>query len=258
VTEVWVLDLDGVLWRGSRPIEGSADAVAALRAAGHRIAFLTNNSFSSVAELVDKLEAMGVPAQPADICTSAQAAAGLLERGSTALVVGGPGVAEALAARGVEVVTDASKVDGGQIDAVVVGFDPTFDYKKLTAAFQAVRDGARFIGTNADPTFPTSKGEIPGGGSIVASVAYATGTTAEVAGKPNDPAARLLAERLGPIAWLIGDRPDTDGAMATAVGARFGLVLSGVAQSADGLDPAPAAVAADLATIVAELTAARA
>ncbi len=247
-----MLDLDGVLWRGSRPIEGSADAVATLRAAGHRIAFLTNNSFSSVAELVDKLEDMGVPAEPADICTSAQAAAGLLEEGSTALVVGGPGVVEALEARGVEVVTDGSKVD-----AVVVGFDPTFDYKKLTAAFQAVSDGARLIGTNADPTFPTSKGEIPGGGSILASVAYATGTTADVAGKPNEPAARLLAERLGPISWLIGDRPDTDGAMATAVGARFGLVLSGVAESAEGLDPAPAAVAADLATIVAELIAAR-
>lgn len=247
-----MLDLDGVLWRGSRPLEGSADAVAVLRAAGHRVAFLTNNSFTAVAELVAKLEEMGVPAAPADICTAAQAAAGLLEAGSTALVVGGPGVVEALVARGVEVVTD-----GGKVDAVVVGFDPTFDYKKLTAAFQAVRDGARLIGTNADPTFPTSRGEIPGGGSIVASVAYASGTTAEMAGKPNDPAARLLAERLGPISWLIGDRPDTDGAMATAVGARFGLVLSGVAESADGLDPAPAAVAADLATIVAELTSAR-
>lgn len=247
-----MLDLDGVLWRGSRPIEGSADAVAALRAAGHRVAFLTNNSFSTVTELVDKLAGMGVPAEPADICSSAQAAASLLEEGSTALVVGGPGVTEALAARGVEVVTDGSKVD-----AVVVGFDPAFDFKKLTAAFQAVRDGARLIGTNADPTFPTSKGEIPGGGSIVASVAYATGTTAEMAGKPNDPAARLLAERLGPISWLIGDRPDTDGVMALCVGAQFGLVLSGVAKSADGLDPAPAAVAADLATIVAELTATR-
>lgn len=252
MTEAWVLDLDGVLWRGRRPIEGSADAVAALRAAGHRIAFLTNNSFTSVVDLAAKLEEMGVPAEPADICTSAQAAAGLLEDGSTALVVGGPGVVEALEDRGVEVVTD-----GGKVDAVVVGFDPAFDYKKLTAAFQAVRDGARLIGTNADPTFPTSNGEIPGGGSIVASVAYASGTTAEMAGKPNDPAARLLAERLGPIAWLIGDRPDTDGAMATAVGAQFGLVLSGVAESADGLDPAPAAVAADLATMVAELTAAR-
>ncbi|MEO5679707.1 MAG: HAD hydrolase-like protein, partial [Acidimicrobiales bacterium] len=129
---------------------------------------------------------------------------------------------------------------------------------KLTAAFKAVRAGARLIGTNADATFPKAEGEIPGGGSIVASVAYATGVEAEIAGKPNKPAGRLLADRLGPISWLIGDRPDTDGVMATAVGAQFGLVLSGVAQSADGLDPAPAAVAADLATIIAELVSARA
>ncbi len=250
MTEAWVLDLDGVLWRGKEPIAGSSDAVAALREAGHRVAFLTNNSFTTVGEQADKLREMGVPAEADDICTSAQAAAGLLDPGTTALVVGGPGVGEALTARGIEVIEDDSAVD-----AVIVGFDPTFDYRRLTAAFRAVRGGARLIGTNDDATFPTAKGEIPGGGSIVASVAYATGVTAEIAGKPNAPAARMLAERIGPISWLIGDRPDTDGAMATAVGARFGLVLSGVARSADGVDPAPEAVAADLATLVADLTA---
>jgi len=246
-----VLDLDGVLWRGKDPIAGSADAVAALREAGHRVAFLTNNSFTTVAELVEKLAGMGVPAEPDDICTSAQAAASLLEPGTTALVIGGPGVSEALEARGVTVVEDSTPVD-----AVVVGFDLTFDYRKLNSAFQAVRGGARLIGTNADATFPTPEGEIPGGGSIVASVAYATGVEAEIAGKPKEAAARLLAERLGPIAWLIGDRPDTDGGMATAVGAQFGLVLSGVAESAEGLDPQPEAVASDLGTIVAQLNAA--
>lgn len=250
MVEAWVIDLDGVLWRGKDPIGGSADAVAKVREAGHRVAFLTNNSFTSVADQVKKLEEMGVPAEPDDICTSAQAAATLLEPGTSAMVVGGEGVSEALEARGIRVVDD-----GGDVDAVVVGFDPTFDYRKLTAAFRAVRGGARLIGTNADATFPTPKGEIPGGGSIVASVEYATGEKAEIAGKPHEAAARLLADRLGEISWLIGDRPDTDGAMATAVGARFGLVLSGVAQSADGLDPKPEAVADDLATIVAELTA---
>ena len=244
-----MIDLDGVMWRGKDPIPGSAEAIAALRDAGHRVAFLTNNSFTTVAELVEKLIEMGVPAEADDICTSAQAAAGLLEPGTTALVVGGPGIAEALEARGIKVVDDSREVD-----AVVVGFDPTFDYDKLNAAYQAVRAGARLIGTNADATFPTPKGEIPGGGSIVAGVAYAAGVTAEIAGKPNKAAARLLADRLGPVAWLMGDRPDTDGAMATAVGARFGLVLSGVADSADGLDPQPEAVAPDLETMVAKLT----
>ena len=244
-----MLDLDGVLWRGKKPVPGSADAVARLRDAGHRVGFLTNNSFTSVAELAEKLADMGVPAEADDICTSGQAAAGLLEAGSTALVVGGPGIVEALAAREVDVVDDDREVD-----AVVVGFDPDFDFAKLTAAFKAIRGGARLIGTNDDATFPTAKGEIPGGGSIVAAVAYASGATAEIAGKPNQPAARLLKERMGTIAWLIGDRPDTDGGMAAAVGARFGLVLSGVTSSADGADPEPDAVADDLTTIVSKLT----
>jgi len=240
-----MVDLDGVLWRGKTPLPGSADAVARLRDAGHRVAFLTNNSFTLVADQIEKLADMGVPAEADDICTSAQAAAGLLDKGATAMVVGGPGIVEALEARGVEVVTD-----GSSVDAVVVGFDPSFDFKKLKNAFQAVRDGARLIGTNDDATFPTDTGEIPGGGSIVAAVAYATGVTAEIAGKPNPPAARLLEDRIGTISWLVGDRLDTDGAMAQAVGARFGLVLSGVTTTAEGVDPEPAAVAADLATLV--------
>lgn len=246
-----MLDLDGVLWRGSKPIPGSAEAVARLRAAGHRVAFLTNNSFSTVGELVEKLGGMGVEAEADDICNSAQAAAGLLEPGSTALVVGGPGIVEALAARDIEVVGD------GTVDAVVVGFDRTFDFDKLTAAFQAVRDGARLIGTNDDATFPTARGEIPGGGAIVAAVAYASGVKAEIAGKPNAAAAKLLVERLGEITWLVGDRPETDGGMAVAVGARFGLVLSGITESADGSDPEPDAVAPDLATLVEDLLGAR-
>ena len=243
-----MLDLDGVLWRGKAPIPGSADAVARLRDAGYRLGFLTNNSFTTVGELVEKLADMGVPAEEDDICTSGQAAAGLLEPGSTAMVVGGPGVLEALAAREVEVVDD-----GTEVDAVVVGFDPDFDFATLTAAFKAVRGGARLLGTNDDATFPTAKGLIPGSGSIVAAVAYASGVTAEIAGKPNQPAARLLKERMGEISWLIGDRLDTDGGMAVAIGAKFGLVLSGVTTTADGADPEPDAVADDLVSMVARL-----
>ena len=245
-----MLDLDGVLWRGKDPIEGSADAVDRIRSAGHRVGFLTNNSFSAMADQVEKLRTMGVSAEASDICSSAQAAAGLLDAGSSALVVGGPGLVEALEERGIEVVSGDADAD-----AVVVGFDPEFDYKKLTAAFRAVRAGARLIGTNDDATFPTPNGEIPGGGSIVAAVSYATGVQAEIAGKPNEAAARLLAERMGDIAWLVGDRPDTDGGMAHAVGARFGLVLSGITQSADGIEPKPDEVAPDLATMVTTLLA---
>ena len=243
-----MVDLDGVLWRGKDPIPGSADAVARLRAAGYRVGFLTNNSFTGVADLQKRLADMGVDTEADDVCTSGQAAARLLEPGSKALVVGGAGILEALEARGVEIVSDDS-----QVDAVVVGFDPDFDYKKLTAAFRAVSGGARLIGTNDDATYPTPDGERPGGGSIVAAVAYAASVTAEIAGKPNAPSGDLLVERLGDISWLVGDRPETDGGMAVAIGARFGLVLSGVTSSAEGADPKPDAVAPDLATFVDQL-----
>jgi 4-nitrophenyl phosphatase len=247
VEDPWALDLDGVLWRGAAPIPGSADAVRRLRDAGHRVVFLTNNSASPVAEQAAKLTAMGVPADVDDVVTSAQAAASLLEPGTSALVLGGPGIDEALAARGVDVVAE------GPCDAVVVGFDRDFDFSRLTRAFWAVRAGATLIGTNDDATYPTADGEVPGGGSMVAAVAYASGVTPTIAGKPFAGAAQLLSERVGRVAWFVGDRPSTDGAMARAIGARFGLVLSGVTTDATAVDPAPDAVAADLATLVGDV-----
>jgi len=207
--------------------------------------FVTNNSAALVGEQAAKLTAMGVPTGSEDVLTSAQAAASMLVAGETALVIGGPGVDEALAERGITV------VPAGPCDAVVVGFDRRFDFARLTLAFHAVRAGARLIGTNDDATYPTPDGEIPGGGSIVAAVAYAAGVPAEVAGKPFAAAARLLTERVGDVEWFVGDRPSTDGAMARAVGARFGLVLSGVTVSAVGSEPVPDAVAASLADLVA-------
>jgi 4-nitrophenyl phosphatase len=242
----WALDLDGVVWRGDAAIEGSAAAVARLRARGERVVFLTNNSALTVADYVAKLEGMGIPCDPADLLTSAQAAARLVAPGQTALVCGGPGVAEALGARGVTVVRE------GGADAVVVGWHREFDYGRLTAAADCVRAGARLIGTNDDATYPTPGGELPGGGAILAAVAYATSTTPTVAGKPNQPMAELVAERVGAIDVMVGDRPSTDGLMARLLGARFALVLSGVttAEQAPAVSPQPDEVAADLRALV--------
>ena len=186
----WILDLDGVVWLSEEPIPGSTEAIASLREAGHRVMFLTNNAGPRVSELVAKLEGMGVPATPDEVVTSAQAAASLLEPGSTALLCAGDGVREALEARDVRVVRE------GDADAVVVGFHRDFDYDRLTAAFLAVHHGARLIGTNDDTTYPTPDGPIPGGGAILAAVAAAAGVEPEVAGKPYAPMAKLLAERL--------------------------------------------------------------
>jgi len=253
----WILDLDGVVWLSERPIPGSPEAVAALRRAGHRVMFLTNNAGPTVGDLVAKLEGLGIPAEPDEVVTSAQAAASLLEPGSTALLCAGPGVREALEARGIEVVRE------GDADAVVVGFHRDFDYDRLTAAFLAVHHGARLVGTNDDTTYPTPDGPIPGGGAILAAVAAAAGVEPEVAGKPYSAMADLLAARLeGPgrdgsggsesgESILVGDRPSTDGLMARRLGLPFALVLSGVTgEDAVPDDDPPDFLTPDLATLV--------
>ena len=117
---------------------------------------------------------------------------------------------------------------------MVVGFHREFDYERLRVASTAVRAGARLLASNDDATYPTADGPIPGGGSILAAVERASGVAATVAGKPHRPMADLIRARLGPAGIVVGDRPDTDGALATAMGWRFGLVLSGVTVSADG------------------------
>src|SRR4051794_40826483 len=98
----WILDLDGVVWLAETPIPGSPAAIDRLRGRGERVLFVTNNSFPTVAQYVAKMAGMGIALDPQDLCTSAQAAASLVEPGSRALVCGGPGVLEALAARGVD------------------------------------------------------------------------------------------------------------------------------------------------------------
>lgn len=240
----WVLDLDGVLWLGDQPIPGAVEAVVALRRAGEQVLFVTNNSNPRRADQEAKLVRFGIPAPP-EVLTSAMAAAALVEPGERVLVAGGPGVVEAIEAR------DAVPVRDGPADAVMVGFHRDFDYERLRAAFLAVRGGARLIATNTDATFPTPDGLIPGGGSMVAAIAYATGVEPVVAGKPHAPMAALVRDRVGPAGTMVGDRPDTDGRFARVLGYRWALVLSGVTTAADlPVDPSPDVVAADLAALV--------
>lgn len=239
----WALDLDGVVWLDDDPIPGAAEAVARLREAGEDVLFVTNLSSRPVAEAEAKLARHGIPADGA-VVTSAMAAAGLVEPGERVLLCAGPGVEQELAARGAEVVRD------GGADAVVVGLHTDFDYDVLRRAATAVRRGARLIGTNDDPTFPTSDGLLPGAGALLAAVAVASGATPVVAGKPNQPMADLVRARLGPGGIVVGDRADTDGRLAQRLGYRFALVLSGSTHRPEDADPAPDLVGADLTAVV--------
>lgn len=232
-----VCDLDGVLFRGTRPVPGAGEALTELERLGYRLVFCTNNSYRTVEALRDRIgDVVGYQASPDRIVTSAHAAARLLEgEVSRAYVVGGEGIRQALSLVGVEVVPDWRHAD-----AVVVGLDRDLTYDRLADATKAIRGGARFVATNHDPTWPGPDGLYPGAGAIVAALETATERRAEVAGKPNPPMRRVLAERMekGPV-WMVGDRPDTDLAMAAAEGWKAVLVLTGVTKNGRGVEPVP-------------------
>jgi len=243
---VVLCDLDGVIWLSHQPIPGSVDAIARLRAAGHRVLFVTNNSGARLEAQEAALVAIGIPAA-GDVLTSALAAAMLMQPGERALVCGGEGVVQALEQRGVDAVFD------GDADAVVVGFHRTFDFDGLTRAARAVRRGARLIGTNDDATYPTPDGPIPGGGAILAAVETACGLAAEVAGKPYAPMAALVRAEVGEAAAraavMVGDRPSTDGRFARTLGCAYAHVWSGVTPKGSTVEPSPDILADDLAAV---------
>lgn len=256
-----VCDLDGVIWRGDRPIEGSADAIAALRGAGCPVAFLTNNSSHRVTDVIDRLAAVGIGAAPEEVLTSAQAAAALLvdaglEVGARVLACAGPGVAEALTGSGY-VVVDADEDVTGPVAAVVVGFHRSFDFDRLDRAATCIRTGARFVATNLDPTYPGADRVLPGAGSLAAAVATAAGREPEVAGKPAPATVALVRARLGRNGVMVGDRPSTDGRLAAELGWPYAMVLSGIGghDPSEPIpeDPPPTWVGARLIDLVEEL-----
>lgn len=256
VSPVICCDLDGVVWLGPEPIAGSAAAVTALQRAGRNVAYLTNNSSRTPEEVVEQLESMGIDADTADVVTSAQAAAHLVAAsvtpGARVLACAGKGVRRALAD------AELVPVQTGPAEAVVVGYHTGFDYDSIDRAATALRGGATFVATNMDPTYPGADRPLPGAGALVAAVATASGVTPRVAGKPAEPMAALVRDRLGSHGVIVGDRPSTDGAMARVLGWPFALVLSGVTRADDDAgaggeaipDPPPEFVAADLAALV--------
>lgn len=236
-----VCDLDGVLYLADEAVPGAGAALGRLEAAGHGLLFCTNNSSRTRRQAADKISRVtGYPADIDQIASSSMAAGRLLD-GGRVLVVGGAGIVEAVESAGGEVVRD------GPADAVVVGIDFDFTYDTLHSASRAVRDGARFIATNRDETFPTPGGLKPGAGSLVAAIAAAAGVEPEVAGKPEPTMRRLIGEMTGDgQVVMVGDRPGTDLAMAHAEGWMSVLVESGVTPPGAQVEPTPDHVIADV------------
>ncbi|HEU5268858.1 MAG TPA: HAD-IIA family hydrolase [Jatrophihabitans sp.] len=232
--DVALLDLDGVVYLAEQPVPGAAEALAAARERGMRLAFVTNNASRTPDEVAALLRRVGVPADPVEVVTSAQAAAHYLAdrlpAGSPVLVLGATGLIDAVSERGLRPVFSA----GDRPVAVVQGFFPDISWRDLAEAAVAMRHGATWLATNLDATVPSPRGPLPGNGALVAALQHAVGHPPVAAtGKPDPAMHAESVERSGAKAPIVvGDRLDTDVEGATRVGCPSLLVLTGVTNAA--------------------------
>ncbi|MBP0453419.1 HAD-IIA family hydrolase [Kitasatospora sp. RG8] len=246
-----LLDLDGVVYAGPDAIEHAVDSLASARTTGMRLAYVTNNASRPPRVVAAHLTDLGVPAEPADVINSAQAAARVVSEkvpaGAKVLVVGGLGLEEALAERGLVAVRTLAE----EPLAVVQGFDPSVGWQQLAEASFAIQSGLPWVASNLDLTVPQARGIAPGNGTLVAAVRAATGVEPEVAGKPLPPMHRETVLRTGARRPLVvGDRLDTDIEGAFNGGVDSLLVFTGVTTAAQLLaapvEHRPTYVSADL------------
>jgi len=232
-----IIDLDGVIWLGGDPITGAAEAIAALRARGIKVLFLTNEPLRSRGTIAARLTDIGIPATATQVMTSAAAAArtvgslpGLLTR--RALVLGPPALHDEISAAGFQLLTCENAC---QADVVVVGGHEGFNYRELRAATVAIRNGARLFATGRDPVFPTPAGPEPATGAVVAAIEAAGGRPAVVVGKPEPIIFDIAREALAGCQRIanIGDNLTTDIVGAKRAGLDAILVLTGTTDRAE-------------------------
>jgi 4-nitrophenyl phosphatase len=247
-----ILDMDGVLWKGDEPIGDLPLIFNRLENAGLKIMFATNNALKPLAGYREKLNGFGLHVNGKQIVNSTMAVCYLLQKefpnGGPVFIIGSQGLQDYLADNRFYQAQE-------NVLAVVVGLDQKFTYEKLALANRLIRNGARFIATNPDPTFPLPNEVAPGAGSIIAAVQTASQTEPKFAGKPSPTLFKMALEQLDlpPEQVLaVGDRLDTDILGGQRAGCRTALVLSGISQSTDlaGWSPQPDLVAADLAALI--------
>ncbi|MFF3394993.1 HAD hydrolase-like protein [Streptomyces sp. NPDC002669] len=229
-----LLDLDGVVYAGGRAIVHAVDSLGTARDGGMHLAYVTNNALRTPAAVAEHLTELGIPAEPTDVITSAQAVARLmadqLPAGSRVLVVGGEGLRVALRERGLVPVEYADD----EPVAVAQGYGgPDMAWGRFAEAAYAIARGAVWFASNTDLTIPGARGIAPGNGAAVEVVRIATGAEPQVAGKPLPPMHRETVLRTGAERPLVvGDRLDTDIEGAFNGGVDSLLVLTGVTDAA--------------------------
>ncbi|MBY0096962.1 TIGR01457 family HAD-type hydrolase [Mesobacillus maritimus] len=223
----YLIDLDGTMYRGAEQIAEACDFIKRLSEKGIPYLFVTNNSARTPAQVAAKLRDFHIPATEQQVFTTSQATANYIfeeNNGATVYTIGEEGLRTALKEKGL-------KEDGEEADYVVMGIDREITYEKLAVACLAVRNGAKFISTNADIAIPTERGLVPGNGSITSVVAVSTQTTPTFIGKPEsiimEQALKVLGtERAETL--MVGDNYDTDIRAGINAGMDTLLVHTGV------------------------------
>ncbi len=241
-----VFDLDGTVYLGERALPGAVEGIAALRSQGRRVVFVSNKPLQDRHAYAAKLTALGIPAGPEQVITAAYVLGRHLAQTAPQLrlyVLGEARLRAELRGYGLHVLDECAGqdprdvIDPAGIDAVVVAFDRTLDYRKLNTAYQALCRGARFFAVNADRACPVPGGAIPDAGATIAALEHSTGRRVELlAGKPSPLIMQAALAQLGlpPARCLIvGDRLETDIRMGQEAGMRTAVVLTGVSRRED-------------------------
>jgi NagD protein len=226
MSAAYLIDMDGVIYRGAELIPGAAEWIGHLLATNTPFLFVTNNSQRTRRDVAIKLNRMGIPVEELHIFTCAMATARYLARqkpNGTAYVIGEGGLLQALHHNGYAIVDH-------EPDYVVVGEGRAFTCEMIEAAVRMIMGGARLVATNLDPNCPTQNGIRPGCGAIVSMLEAATGRKAFSVGKPSPVMFRFACAELGvepEQVTVVGDTMETDILGGVQLGCETVLVLSG-------------------------------
>jgi NagD protein len=228
----YLIDMDGVIYRGNHLIPGADRFIHELRSANIPFLFLTNNSQRTRRDVATKLGRLGIAVEEEHVFTCAMATARFLAQQKpkgTAFVIGEGGLLTALHNNGYAIVDKDP-------DYVVVGEGKTFNSEMLDAALNMILNGAKLVATNLDPNCPTQSGTRAGCGAVVAMLESASGLKAFSVGKPSPVMLRGARKALGLSAEqtiVIGDTMETDILGGVQLGCKTILVLSGGTRSED-------------------------
>lgn len=253
----YLIDLDGVIYRGNELLPGAKEFIAWLKDNNKKFLFLTNNSFASETQVLEKLLSLGIDTDTSHLLSAGEAAVQNIARrfpGALVYLVGEQPLKDLLR----EYQLQVADVNAYQADVVLVGLDRQFDYKKLTGAVLAIRGGAHFITINRDALLPVAGGFLPGCGTMAAAIEAGSGVTPEIVGKPEpvllQEAMRMLGSHPDETV-MIGDGLDVDIQAGKAAGTHTLLVLSGKDSLEDVAKSSikPDHIYQDIAAVVADL-----